>query len=373
MHYNFFDYKYNIENFTSDMFSISHIVFIGLSFILVPLSFFFLRKAKHKGIDIFLKVFSIFFLVFEVAKITWESYYDITTGRGFNTEGLIPVYTCSLFIYTMLGAAWGKGKIRDYSLAYLTTISFLSGAIGIVYCRGLTYYPFWTFGGFYSLFFHLSMFAVGTLLLMTKYKKLEWKDMIRAWFPLVILSFISTPINYVYGADYMQTYSATGVPLLSKLADILASHNLRYLFTIIMTFLYIPMAGIAVCIVKPFYWIGAKISKKKGKGEASENEQSPVQEMAKSEDVVQLETSQDASQPEVFDDVLQEDIQQDTSEELGEALEEETKIDEAEVQEEIVQQKPKTRGRPKKQTANNDEKQQTKKQRETINKKDKKE
>lgn len=273
MHYHFFDYKYNIENFTSDMFSIPHLVFIAFTFVCMPIIFFFLRKVKHKGIDIFLKVFSILFLVFEITKITWESIWDIKTGHGFNMEGLLPIFTCSLFIYTMLGAAWGKGKVKDYSLSFITTTGLISGAIGLVYCRGLTFYPFWTFGGFYSLLFHFSMVCVGLFLLMTKYKKLEWMDIIRAWFPLVILSFISTPINYEYGADYMQTYSAKGVPLLSKLADVMAAHNLRYLFTVIMLVLYIPLGGIVVCCAKLIYLIVDKVRAKKNKPEqlAEEN------------------------------------------------------------------------------------------------------
>lgn len=293
MNYHFFDYKYNIPDFGSDLFSIPHLVFIGLAFVCVPLICFLVRKAKHKGIDVFLKVFSILILVLELAKIAWESYYDITTGRGFNKEGILPLYTCSLLIYTLFGAAWGKGKVKEYSLAYLATINLLSGAIGIVYCRGLNYYPFWTFGAFYSLFFHLSMFTIGVLIIMTKFKKLEWKDIVRAWFPLAILSFISTPVNYAYGADYMQTYSASGVPLLSDFASILAAHNIRYIFTVFMLFLYIPMAAIVVCFVKPWYLIGVKKkvapAPEGGQSAPQDEAQEPVQEESASEQEVKQE------------------------------------------------------------------------------------
>lgn len=272
MNYHFFDYKYNIQGFTSDMFSIPHIIFIALSLVGVPIACYFLRKADHKKIDLFLKIFSICFLAFEIIKVAWESYYDISTGRGFNKEGLIPVYTCSIFIYTMLCAGWGKGKIKDCSLAFLTTIGLVSGIIGIVYCRGLAYYPFWTFGGFYSLLFHFSMYAVGMFLLFTRYKTLGLKDMIRGWFPLLLMSFISTPINYTYGADYMQTYNAGGVPLLSNFADLLAAHNLRWLFTIIMIALYIPMAGAVVGLTKLVYLATDKIKGCKNKAVLIEGE-----------------------------------------------------------------------------------------------------
>lgn len=263
MNYSFFDYKYNISGFTSDLFSTPHIIFIILAFIGVPTVSILLRKANHNKIGMFLKIYSIFIAVFEVVKIVWESYYDITTGRGFNYGGIMPLYTCSLFIYCMLLSAWGKGKVKDYSLSFLTTISLLSGVIGIIQCNGLNYYPFWTFGAFYSLFFHFSMFAVAVFLLVTGYKKLEWIDIIKAWIPMVILSIIAIPVNYEYGADYMQIYSGSGVPLMNTLAQQLASNNLRWLFTIIMLATYIPFGAVMVCLAKFVYYLIDKINAKK--------------------------------------------------------------------------------------------------------------
>ena len=250
MNYAFFDYKYNIQNFTSDLFSVPHIIYIALVFIGVPIICYFFRKANHKKIDKFIKFFSIFFLLFEITKIVWESYYDITLGHGFNKEGLLPIYTCSLFIYTMLFAGWGNGKIKEYSLSYITTVSLVCGAIGVVYCNGLNYYPFWTFGAFYSLIFHSSMFFFGVFLLFTRYKKLEWKDALKAWVPMLILSLIAIPINYTYGADYMLIYNAGGVPVMSSLADYLASKNLRFVFTYIMMITYIPLGAVVICLSK---------------------------------------------------------------------------------------------------------------------------
>ena len=160
MNYSFFDYKYNIKNFTSDFFGISHIIFIVLSFILVPILCIIFRKINHKKIDLFLKVYSILITILEFSKIIWESYYDISTGQGFNIGGILPFYTCSLFMYSMLLVAWTKGRAKEYALSFLTTIGLLSGAIAIVYLNALNYYPFWTFGAFSSIIVHFSMFDV---------------------------------------------------------------------------------------------------------------------------------------------------------------------------------------------------------------------
>ncbi len=246
LNYSFFDYKYNITDFTSDMFGVSHIIYIVLAFISVFALGFFLRNTKHEKIDIFLKVISIFSLVFEVVKITWESYFDITTGRGFNAGGILPLYTCSLFIYTTLIAGWGKGKAKEVSLSWLGTIGMVSGAIGVVYTNGLNYYPFWTFGGFYSLYFHYIMFFTGMFILTTRYKRLEWKDVFISWIPMVLLSVIASPVNYYYGGDYMQIKDGSGIPLMSTLADKLNEMKLQPLFTIIMLCTYILISVVVI-------------------------------------------------------------------------------------------------------------------------------
>ncbi|MCR5809120.1 MAG: YwaF family protein [Clostridiales bacterium] len=248
--YGFFDYKYNIKGFESDLFSVEHIVYIVLVFILgigVPYLF---RKARHSRISVLLKVLSLFALVLEIAKISWESYYDITTGRGFNYQGILPIYTCSLFIYTLLAAAWCRGKAKDASLAFLTTISLLYGAIGVVYCNGLNFYPFWTFGAFYSLFFHSSMFITGVLLLMTGYKKLEWKDIFLSFIPIVLLSIIAIPIDYAFKVDYMLLYSGSGVPIYQDVSARLGEMGLRPLYTALMLITHIPLAALVTGIYK---------------------------------------------------------------------------------------------------------------------------
>lgn len=250
--YNFFDYKYNIEGFDSDLFSLPHIVYIFSVYIFGFAFSYLFRNAKRERISFALKLLSILAVLLEVSKITWESYYDVTTGQGFNYGGILPLYTCSLFIYTLLGAAWGRGKLREYCLSFLTTIGLLYGAIGVVYCNGLNYYPFWTFGAFYSLFFHSAMFVTGVFLLVSGYRKLEWSDCLRAMVPILALAALAIPFNYIYNsafnsnADYMLLYSGGGVPIYEDLSEKLAQKGLRFIYTIIMLLTHIPLAALVV-------------------------------------------------------------------------------------------------------------------------------
>lgn len=250
MGYGFFDYKYNIPDFGSDLFCGAHITYIVLVYVMGVLVSYLLRKTRHERISVLLKALSIVMVLLEVCKISWESYYDITTGRGFNYFGLLPVYTCSLFMYTLLVAAWGRGKAREASLSFITTIGLLYGAIGVVYCNGLNFYPFWTFGAFYSLMFHSVMFLTGVFLLMTGYKELQWRDVPLSFIPIALLALVAIPINYAIGSDYMLIYSGGGVPLYEDLAASLAERGLRPVYTLIMLATHLPLAAVVVGVYK---------------------------------------------------------------------------------------------------------------------------
>lgn len=260
--YKFFDHKSvaRAEGFESDLFSTAHIVFVISIIIITIIGALVLKNVNDKKTKLTLRILSIFMVVFEATKIIWETYYDLTIGDGVFNTGIIPLYTCSLFIYTLLIVAWTKkgSMINDACLSYLTTINLLAGLIGMIQCNGLNYYPFWTFGAFYSLFFHSIMFVTGVTLLTTRYKVLESKDIIKSWLVFVAFAIIVIPVNYVLHEDFMQIYSAGGVPYLEDLGTKMAEANLRPLFTLLMIGLYIIFPSLIVGVYK----LGESLTKK---------------------------------------------------------------------------------------------------------------
>ncbi len=103
---------------------------------------------------------------------------------------------------------------------------------------------------------------VGVLILASGYKKLEWKDIPIAIIPMVLLSVIASPLNYYFGADYMQIYSGDGVPLMNDFAAYLDSKKLRPLFTYIMLAAYMILSGAVVSIAKLIAFIKKKVGEK---------------------------------------------------------------------------------------------------------------
>ena len=251
MGYGFFDYKYNIPDvYKKGMFTPAHLVLIVVVYLFALFAPLLLRKVKRRTITIMLRVLSLAMVTLEVSKITWESYFDITTGRGLNYGGILPLYTCSLFLYTLLFAAWTRGKVQKVALSFITTIGLLYGAIGVVYCNGLNWYPLFSFGGLYSFLFHSTMLVTGTALLISEYYKPEWKDSLWAMIPILLLALFAIPANNTWGSDYMLLYEGAGVPLYEDLAAWLSARGMRYLYTFLMLATHIPLACIVIGLAK---------------------------------------------------------------------------------------------------------------------------
>ncbi len=253
----FFTYKDFLQGYHGqDYMGAGQFIFLGVALLAIILISVFLRKISHQKIDIFLKVLAIAIPLLEILKIAIESYYDIQGGHGFNFSGLLPLYTCSLFIYTLPVAAFGKGKIREYCLSFLTTLGIFAGLTNFVMAPILNTYPFFNFHTFVSLNFHFWMVFTGIFLMATKYYIPKWSDILKGIVPLAILSLIAIPVDYAlsdyYGwsVDYMLYYSGNGAPLLPDLANALAGIGLRPLFTGIVFILYVVIAALIVSIIR---------------------------------------------------------------------------------------------------------------------------
>ena len=244
--YGFFDYKYNIPGYNGQDYdgfgrTLYMIIAIVLTFILP----FIFRKAKKEHVEKYLKVFSIAITAFYIIKTTWESYWDISTGRGFNL-GLLPLDTCSIVMWASLCAAWGKGKVKEAGEAWLVTGCIVGGLSNYFFLRGLIYYPFFTFGAMYSMIWHLMMVLTGVWMIVTNYVKLDWKLLVKGVIYHAIFSVPAIIYDYIQKDDFMLYREASGVPVISSLAEKLSANNLHFVTTIIMFLTYVALFAIII-------------------------------------------------------------------------------------------------------------------------------
>jgi hypothetical protein len=245
----FFDYKYFIENYNGEDFNgIMHVVYILICLIGIPMLIRHYRQKGDEDITRLMRFSAVLLIVEEITKITWESYWDIVSGHGFNAGGILPLETCSLFIYCLAAAGFGKGKVRECALAWMASIGILGGMSYIVVTNVLKWYPFFTYGAFHSMIFHFMMVFIGLLIPFSNYHLFRKKDMLQGYVPQLLLAVVVIPLDYLMDWDYMLLHYAGGVPLIENLADKFTALGMPWLTTLVMLVVYFLLGSLIIAI-----------------------------------------------------------------------------------------------------------------------------
>ena len=236
--YNFFDYKYNIEGYTGqDYTRYTQNLYLIISFIVMAVLLILLRKSKKERVLKVIRIVSIFLLLFYIGKTIWESYYDITQGGGFNYY-LLPFDTCSFVMLAGLLSSFSKGKIKEYSDAWLSTGCILGGFATMIFLNAFKFYPFFSFGALYSMLWHFLMVFLGLLLIVTNYVPIEYKTILKGYLFHVIISIIVIPIDFIFGYDFMLYKDLESIPIFEDIGTKLTGMGLSFINPIIMLTLY---------------------------------------------------------------------------------------------------------------------------------------
>jgi len=269
MYYHFFDYKYNIEYHGEDFDSPYRIGFTIFALVSAFLIAFLCRKLKKESMIKYFKIISISMIVFEIFKVSWESYFDITTGRGlnvggFNSSGILSLETCSLFMYVCVVAGFTKNeKIRRCCVGWLASIGLVAGLSNIFVPQGLKWYPFWTFGAFHNMIYHYVLVLTALMIAFNRFYNFEFKDIIRGFIPHAIFSAIVITIDYITTWNYMLYRDPSAFPLINLITDKLTAQGLYPLNTLIVLVMFIAFDALFMSIYIGCYKLIDKIKSKK--------------------------------------------------------------------------------------------------------------
>lgn len=246
--YNFFDYKYNIAGYTGQDFGgPAQWLYLAISFILMVLLLFLLRKSSREKVLKIIKGISLFLVVLYVGKTTWETIYDIKYTGSFNT-GLLPLDTCSIVMFAGILAGYAKGKIQKISECWLATGSIVGGIATMVVLNAFKYYPFLSFGAFYSMIWHFLMVFIGLLLIVTNYVEMKYSTIINGFILQFVFSLVVIPLDFIFNWDFMMFLNLGGIPIFEDVATNLTSLNLQFLNPILMLALYFAAFNIVFLI-----------------------------------------------------------------------------------------------------------------------------
>ena len=166
-----------------------------------------------------------------------ESIYDIKYTGSFN-YGLLPFDTCSIIMLAGIIAGFFKGKSSYMASSWLATGSLVGGIGAMVYLNAFKYYPFLSFGAFYSMIWHFLMVFIALLIICTNYVDMKYSTVLYGYLFHVLISLFVIPIDYIYNFDFMLYHDLGGVPFFEGIADYFTSINMQFLNPIMMLVLY---------------------------------------------------------------------------------------------------------------------------------------
>lgn len=143
----------------------------------------------------------------ELVKILWESCSGAVVEV--NWVGILPLYPCSIFMYAMPFAIWGKGLVRRAAQGYVCSLGLLGGLINFVYPANiLGTYSCISFAGVHTFGYHGAMVLCAATMLLSKDHRYtgitKWWELLLPAVPFLILSVAANLVNFSpIDADYM--------------------------------------------------------------------------------------------------------------------------------------------------------------------------
>ncbi len=236
--YGFFDYKYNIAGYSGQDFGgPAQTLYLGISAALLVLLLARLRRSSREQALRLTGWVGLFLTLLYLGKTAWETVYDLRLEGSFNT-GLLPLDTCSIVMPAALLAGFGRGKARRLAAAWLQTGGIVGGLGAMVSLNAFKYYPFFSFGAFYSMLWHFVMVLLGLLLAVTE-PRLRLREAVCRGFALHLLfSLPVIAVDYLFDFDFMLYRQLGGVPIFEGVAASLTGAGLGFLNPLLMLLLY---------------------------------------------------------------------------------------------------------------------------------------
>ena len=255
--YGFFDDSYTLAQkgyAGQDKMSVKQFVVMGVLFLIILGICLLLRKTKKEKLYLIYRILAIVMPLMEIAKIIYSSYFDIINGQDFNWGGILPLYTCSMLLFFLPFVAWGKGRMKQYSMAFFSSVGLIAGLSNFVYLSAAGWYPIFTYGCMYSIIYHGAIVFVGLSLLITGEYKVTWASILEGMVPIWLFSILVIPTNLIIkytvpGAgyvDYMLLMNCNGISFLGDLGYYLSSIHLSIFFSLLMLVVVYPLGAFLI-------------------------------------------------------------------------------------------------------------------------------
>lgn len=181
------------------MWSPTYIIALTIVITLIVVGLIFSSKMSSKGVHIVLIVMALFSGLTEIGKMIF-----VGVTYGIKEVEFLPLYFCSLFIYSTIFACFKNKILQTTGLSFL----FFGGIIGatafFIYPNAcIPNYPIYHYMCLRTMLFHGSMIYTGILIVITGYYKPNIKHFINYVIALAIVCILAYIINVTTGSDLM--------------------------------------------------------------------------------------------------------------------------------------------------------------------------
>ncbi len=195
------------EQLPGTLFTPLHIIVAILTTAITAVLVLLIGRKKESTIRRVFTVLWVVLIILEPTKIIWES----VTGAEvrFEAGGILPLYPCSIFMYALPFAIWGKGNVRQAACGYICSLGLLGGLINFVYpVNVIGRYSCLSFSGFHTLFYHGSIVFCAFTMLLSGYHRYtgitRWRQLLLPSVPFLCVSVIANLVNFSkINSDYM--------------------------------------------------------------------------------------------------------------------------------------------------------------------------
>ena len=134
-----------------------------------------------------------------------------------------------------------RGKIQKIAECWIATGGVIGGIAAMLFLNVFKFYPFLSFGAFYSMIWHFLMVFMGSLIIVTSDPPIKYSIVTNGFLFHLAASAITIPVDFIFGFDFMLYRDLGGVPFFEGVASSFTEKGLAFLNPVLMLALYFAM------------------------------------------------------------------------------------------------------------------------------------
>lgn len=200
------------------LFSLDHLILFIATIIMVIFAVKHTKIKEKNDVKKIVRRATLIVWILEFLKIA----FVFSIGEGTKINRVVPLYYCSLLLYTGILSSIGKGVIQRIGDVFLSTGAIVAGLIFLIFpTTSLPEYPALHFVSLHSFFFHGTMMYLGIIMHKSNYIEIKKSD-IKYYAGLILIICIAAYIvNSLFGSNLMfisHDFPGTPITIVYKLA-----------------------------------------------------------------------------------------------------------------------------------------------------------